>query len=314
MRAGYSFNPDTDIPALSEKVVLVTGGNTGLGHETILQLSKHSPAHVFLAARSQDKGHAAVNDIRQATPNVPPISFLQLDLSSFASIQSAVKKFRESSDRLDILINNAGIMATPEGLTEDGYEIQFGTNHLGVALFTKLLLHTMKQTAATKSSDVRVVFVSSSMEENAPKDSYQLDKVKSTMPHISTWARYSMSKLANLQYCEALARNHPDIKFISVHPGIVQTNLSNTFIGSYNPVAAAVIKLASKLLTVNVETGALNQLWAATSHDAVSGEFYYPVGVKGKGSNLSQNRSIRDQLWDWTEKEIEPYVLGEAIQ
>ncbi|KAH7016672.1 hypothetical protein EDB80DRAFT_888023 [Ilyonectria destructans] len=149
-----SFNPDKDIPDLSGKVVLVTGGNTGLGLETILQLSKHHPAHIYLAARSEEKAKNAIEEVRSKISNAPPISFIQLDLGSFASIKAAAASFTASSDRLDILINNAGIMATPERLTEDGYEIQLGTNHLGPALLTKLLLPTLKATAAKKPSDV----------------------------------------------------------------------------------------------------------------------------------------------------------------
>ncbi|KAI9872796.1 MAG: hypothetical protein M1823_008080, partial [Watsoniomyces obsoletus] len=142
------FNPSTDIPSLKDKVILVTGGNIGLGYESILQLSQHSPAHIYLAARSEPKAVAAIKSLRDAVPNGPPISFLPLDLSSFASIKSASKSFTSSNSRLDILINNAGIMACPPGLTSEGYELQFGTNHLGHALLTHLLLPTLRKTAA----------------------------------------------------------------------------------------------------------------------------------------------------------------------
>ncbi|KAF5019424.1 hypothetical protein F66182_8578 [Fusarium sp. NRRL 66182] len=306
--SGVSFNPDKDIPSLAGKVILVTGGNTGLGLETIFQLAKHDPAHIYLAARSEEKGNQAVKDVLDKVPNAPPVTFIRLDLGSLASIKAAAASFRASSDRLDILINNAGIMAVPEGLTEDGYEIQFGTNHLGHALLVKLLLPTLKATAATSSSDVRVVSLSSIGERMAPKDSYHLDKAKTTMPHLNTWTRYAQSKLANVHYSAALAKHNSDIKFISVHPGMVNTTLGDTFMYGFGSVVGKVLKLLSNVLSVTVENGALNQLWAATSQDAESGVFYHPVGVTGKGSLLSNNEEVRDQLWEWTEKELEPYT------
>ena len=136
---GKTFDPSSDISDLSGKVALVTGGNAGLGKETVLQLANHSPSQLYLAARTQSKAEAAIRDIKATVPNAN-ITFLELDLASLKSVQRASETFLASSDRLDLLINNAGIMAQPEGLTTDGYELQFGTNHMGHALLTKRLL------------------------------------------------------------------------------------------------------------------------------------------------------------------------------
>lgn len=114
-----AFSPDEDIPDLSGKVILVTGGNAGLGFETIRQLSKHNPAHIYLAARSREKGGAAIKKLKELNPLAAPITFLSLDLASFDSIKAAAQTFRQVSDRLDVLINNAGIMMTPESLTKE---------------------------------------------------------------------------------------------------------------------------------------------------------------------------------------------------
>jgi NAD(P)-dependent dehydrogenase (short-subunit alcohol dehydrogenase family) len=302
------FTPDKDIPDLSGKVVLVTGGNSGLGRETVLQLSKHKP-HIFLAARSKAKAETAIEEIKAAVPDAGPISFLELDLSSFDSIKAAAQSLRASTTRLDILVNNAGIMATPEGLTKDGYEIQFGTNHMGPALLTKLLLPLMKQTAATQDSDVRVVFITSALESQAPKDSYQFDKLKTTLPGYASWTKYGLSKLATNHYAMALAQRNPDIKVITVHPGVVQTNLMNPFFEGFHPVLARALGFATKLSGVSVEKGALTQLWAATSPEAKSGTWYVPVGKVTVGSKLSQDGKLGEQLFEWTEKELASHVV-----
>ncbi|KAH6880022.1 short chain dehydrogenase, partial [Thelonectria olida] len=305
--SGVSFNPDQDMPDLSGKVVLVTGGNAGLGFETIRQLSKHNPALIYLAARSQAKGEEAIKKLNELNPKAPPIKFLSLDLASFDSIKAAARTFRHASDRLDILINNAGIMMTPEGLTKEGYEIQFGTNHMGPALFTQLLLPTLKHTA-TINPDVRVIFLSSNLSASAPKNTYQLGELKTTMPNIATRHRYGISKVANIHYAAAFAERHRELKCISVHPGIVLTNLTRPLLDSYPGLVRKGIELGLKATSVTVDEGALNQLWAATSTEAKSGVFYYPVGMTGKGSKLSENEEQREKLWSWTLKELQDHV------
>lgn len=143
---GTKFRSE-DIPDLSEQVIIVTGGNAGLGLETIRQLGRHNPARIYLGARSRAKAEAAINELKSSNPQIAPISFLELDLASFASVRAAAETFSRAESRLDILMNNAGIMMTPEGLTKEGYEIQFGTNVMGPALFTHCLLPILQKTA-----------------------------------------------------------------------------------------------------------------------------------------------------------------------
>lgn len=137
------FNPQTDIPPLTGKVILVTGGNSGLGKQSVLELSRHAPSQIWLTARNLDKALEAMNEIRQQIPGAPN-KILELDLASFESVKTAVATFRSQSDRLDTLILNAGIMATEPGLTEDGYETQFEANHMGNTLLAKLLLPVLE--------------------------------------------------------------------------------------------------------------------------------------------------------------------------
>ncbi|KAK2688866.1 hypothetical protein QWA68_012128 [Fusarium oxysporum] len=300
------FSPDTDIPSLAGKIILITGGNSGLGLETARQLLKHEPSRIFLACRSKAKFDQAVNELRQQGSNTDAVSFPALDLASLSSIKSAAKEFQSSSTRLDILVNNAGIMMTPEGLTEEGYEIQIGTNHMGHAFLTHLLLPTLEETTKT-NPDVRIVFVSSMGESISPKNPYQFDQFKTTMSSFSTQSRYGISKLANVHYAAALAERYPKIKVTSIHPGVVHTNLTAPIISS-SLIIGMITRLVMSLIAVDSAKGALNQLWAMTDPKAESGVFYHPVGVTGKGSKLSQDKDAREKLWEWTQQEIRQHL------
>ncbi|TDZ30386.1 putative oxidoreductase [Colletotrichum spinosum] len=307
LMGGYKFNPEKDIPDLTGRVIIVTGGNAGLGLETIRQMAKHNPARIYLAARSKEKAEKAIENLKKEGSNAP-ITHLPLDLASFDSIKSAAKLFAESSDRLDLLVNNAGIMATPDGLTKDGYEIQFGTNHMGHALLTQLLLPTLRKTAAAANPDVRVVFLSSGAEGWAPADTYRLDALRSEMPDVPSRHRYGISKVANVHYAAALAERHREVKVVSVHPGVVATNLAESVIRNSSFFVGMAVYLAAKVAAVSPAKGALNQLWASFSPDVKSGVFYHPVGVVGKGTRLSEDREKREQLWKWTEDELRSHL------
>ncbi|KAL2669911.1 hypothetical protein Neosp_015077 [[Neocosmospora] mangrovei] len=299
------FNPDKDIPDLSGKVILVTGGNIGLGKQTILELSKHAPEQVFLAARSESKAVTAIDEIRQLVPNASPITYLNLDLTRFDSIKRAVQQFHTMSQKLHILINNAAIMATPPGTTQEGYEIQFGTNHVGHALLIQLLLPTLEKTALSSNpaQDVRIISVASDLEATAPSPRpYNFVDLKTDMSSTKAFTRYAISKLANVHYARALSRRHPAIRSIAVHPGVVNTNLTSG-LGANWPILKPFLPLLGLFLT-KVSDGAKNQLWASVSPDAKSGEFYFPVGVIGKGSQQSRSSDLEGQLWSWTEQEL----------
>lgn len=126
----------------------------------MLQLAKHNPSQIFLAARSEEKADIAIAEIKDKVSHAA-VKFLELDLADFAFIKRAVDEVTKSTDRLDILMNNAGNMATPPGLTKDGYEIQFGTNDMGHALLTRFLLPVMQKTAKEHGGDVRIVNITS---------------------------------------------------------------------------------------------------------------------------------------------------------
>ncbi len=126
-----SFVPEKDVTDLAGKVIIITGANSGLGYESLIHLAKHSPSKTYLCARSQGKYQKAMEGIIAAVPDASEfIEYLELDLASLASVRKAAETFIAHNDRLDILMNNAGIMAQPAELTQDGFEIQFGTNHV----------------------------------------------------------------------------------------------------------------------------------------------------------------------------------------
>ncbi|KAF2157247.1 NAD(P)-binding protein [Myriangium duriaei CBS 260.36] len=304
-----TFDPERDIPDLSGKVILITGGNTGLGFETLRHLARHNPSHIYLAARSASKADAAIASIREETPSAPPITHIPLDLSSFSSVKSAAETFTSASPRLDILINNAGIMNSPYSLTPEGYEVQFGTNHMGPALLTHLLLPTLLRTAEDPNADVRVVNLTSEAYKMAQlSGGLCLDPTKSK--RYFTMVRYGGSKLANMLHARALGRKYPQITAVSVHPGVIDTQLfdSSRALWKKIPLVGGALAgwMTGRLGTV--ADGARNQLWAATAErEKVRSGFYFtPVGVKDNGNRYSSQEHA-EKLWVWTEGELKKH-------
>ncbi|EXJ86406.1 hypothetical protein A1O3_03357 [Capronia epimyces CBS 606.96] len=297
------FKPATGIPSLAGKVILVTGGNNGIGKETVLQLARHNPQKIFLAARNESKAKAAIASIKSQISEDVDVEHLPVDLTSLPSIKNAADRVISRSNRLDILVLNAGIMAVPPDKTAAGQEIQMGTNHVGHFLLTKLLLPTLQHTAKEYNPDVRVVSVSSEAWNMAPS----LDTILSTdkLTARGPWTRYGASKAANIMFAAELARRYPTLTSVSLHPGIIKTDLYLPSIG-VNPIVKYGSMVVGPLLFQNIETGAFNQLWAAAGarkEELTNGGYYTPVG------KLRKNKWVTDtdagtKLWQWTEKEL----------
>ncbi|KAL4793918.1 hypothetical protein BDV19DRAFT_399774 [Aspergillus venezuelensis] len=299
---GVSFRPDRDIPDLSGKVVLVTGGNTGLGKESIRQILLHNPQQVFLAARTESKARDAIADLESTAPNVK-LTWLPLDLSSVKSVTEAAELFKQHADRLDVLLLNAGVMSLPPGETDLGHEIQLGTNHTGHFLLTKLLLPVLLKTAEGSGSDVRVVSLSSIGHNLSPGFETILDQKE--LKKCNTHARYGASKAANILFASELARRYPSLTAVSVHPGIILTDLY-TSIKANNPFAGVGLKILSVFGT-KVEEGAWNQLWAgfgAKKEELSNGAYYVPVGNGKPGNRFVVDAEKGRKLWEWTEGEL----------
>ncbi|KAF4125738.1 Short-chain dehydrogenase [Geosmithia morbida] len=303
-----TFNPTTDIPPLTGKVIIVTGGNAGLGKEAALEFARHRPREIWLACRSATKGEEVASEVEQQIDDAPPIKVLELDLSRFASVKKAASRVLAETDRLDILMLNAGAMALPPGLTEDGYEMQFGTNHMGHALLCKLLMPLLRRTAEEPGADVRVVSLSSRGHAHLFRGVPHWHLMKTTADELGCFGRYGESKLANALWARQLAKQYPQLTVSAVHPGLVQTQLMTKADGT-SALVRTLVNVIGPWIVSSATHGARNQLWASVSKDVQSGEYYEPVGRAGLGSACARDDDLARKLWDWTEKELQGIQL-----
>ncbi|KAB8277093.1 hypothetical protein BDV30DRAFT_223692 [Aspergillus minisclerotigenes] len=305
---GLAFNPDNDIPDLSGKVIFITGGTAGLGAQSVAQLAKHSPARIYISGRNATSAETIIKGIAEAGSNTP-VSFVECDLTSLDSVKRAADEIIAKESRLDMLMCNAGIMALPPGLTKDGYEVQFGTNHLGHALLIQKLLPLLQRTAE-RDADVRVIILTSKGYQLHPYGGIIFDDLKTTQDYgfLGSWRRYGQSKLANILYTRELARRYPAITVVSVHPGVITTSLVENLGWAHRWFIYA----TTYNQMVTLEKGAYNQLWAATtSKDGLeTGQYYIPVGVASNDKLTKTGRDdvLAGQLWEWTDKALEDYL------
>lgn len=316
-----SFKPDRDIPSLAGKVLVITGANGGLGYESLIHLAKHKPDKIYLCARSKAKYDAAMKSITAAVPEAASfVKYLELDLTSLASVAAAADAFSAENTRLDVLMNNAGIMAQPPALTKDGYEIQFGTNHVGHHLLTKRLLPVMQKTAAEADADVRIINLTSEGHRFAPKPTGFIPAACTTdMASYNTFTRYGQSKLANILFTNELVRRYPAITSVSIHPGGVMTGLATPFSDAH-PWLSLFLMPVWKLVATQPSVGAYNQTWASvapvqgkagTGKEGVKavkpGGYYVPVTKEGSMTAFAKDGELAKQLWEWTEGELEKH-------
>lgn len=279
-------------------------GTAGLGASSIRALAKHNPSHIYFSGRNSKRGQDLITDINKTLPNVN-LTFIELDLASLASIKAAVPQFRH--DRLDIFMGNAGIMAHAPGLSKDGYEIQFATNHLGHAMLIKELLPILLQTAERPGSDVRIVLNTSEGWRGHPKGGVRFSTLNTVQdwPALGRWVRYGQSKLANIVYARELSKRYPQITSMSVHPGVIATDL----VGNLGLLDKALVYVPNVGRMLTQEEGAYNQLYIAAGarkDQLVNGGFYCPVGVlsDSKLDKIAKSGKLATDLWEWTEKAL----------
>ncbi|MEO8816394.1 MAG: SDR family NAD(P)-dependent oxidoreductase [Mycobacterium sp.] len=289
----------SDVPDQAGRVAVVTGSNTGIGYATAAVLADRG-ARVVLAVRNLDKGNAAAARIRAASPHAD-VTLAQLDLSSLDSVRTAADALRSAYPRIDLLINNAGVMWTPKQVTDDGFELQFGTNHLGHFALTGLLLDHL---LAVQGS--RVVTVSSLGHRMRAAIHFDDLQWESSYSRI---AAYGQSKLANLLFTyelqRRLAANGTTIA-VAAHPGGSNTELARNVPAILRPAE----KLLGPLLFQSPAMGALPTLRAATDPNVQGGQYYGPDGFGEQrghpklvgSSRQSHSRELQQRLWQVSEE------------
>ncbi|MER7946529.1 oxidoreductase [Streptomyces sp. NPDC096079] len=286
-----------DIPDQTGRTVVVTGANSGLGYVTARELARRG-AHVVLTARDPDKGRAALDRLRGELPG-SAVELRALDLADLDSVHA----FAAALDtHVDVLVNNAGIMMPPRSLTQQGFESQFGTNHLGHYALTGLLLDRLRA-----GRDPRVVTVTSTLHKGGAIHFDDLDGRRSYTPR----GFYAQSKFANvlfgLELDRRLRAGAVPVRSLLAHPGYSATNLQSS---GPTGLLKAILRVTNRLVAQDVETGVLNQLYAAAAPGVQGGQFIGPDGrgeSKGHPTLVRPAESATDpetagRLWDLSER------------
>ena len=287
-----------DIPDQIGRTAVVTGANTGLGYETAAALAEKG-AHVVLAVRNLEKGKSAAARITAATPG-GSVALQELDLTSLESVRAAAEQLRSDYDAIDLLINNAGVMMTPKSTTRDGFELQFGTNHLGHFALTNLLLDRVQ--AAPGSRIVTVSSVGHRFARAIRFDDLQWER------DYSRVGAYGQSKLANLLFTYELQRRLQGTNTIAAaaHPGGSDTELARNTPAPLRAVSDAL----GPLLFQSADMGALPTLRAATDPGVLGGQYFGPDGFgeqRGYPRVVASSRASHDfdaqrRLWTVSEE------------
>jgi NAD(P)-dependent dehydrogenase (short-subunit alcohol dehydrogenase family) len=310
-----AFNADTTTDEVLEgvdltgKLVVVTGASAGLGIETSRALAA-AGARVVMAVRNLEKGEKAAAQIRESVPKAH-LEVRELDLGSLESVRAFGKSFRDEHDRLDLLINNAGVMAAPQAQTTDGFDEQLGTNHLGHFALTEELLPTL-QKAADAGSDVRIV--------NLTSRGHFRSAMNFDDPHYRTrpydkWEAYGQSKTANVLFTVELERRFGSkgIHSFAVHPGVISTELSRHLTREdFKDLASRAP--AGALTRKSIPQGAATSVWTATSPDLAGqgGRYAEDVQLAGpqnedKTAGVAAHATdaeLAERLWAWSEQQI----------
>jgi NAD(P)-dependent dehydrogenase (short-subunit alcohol dehydrogenase family) len=285
-----------DMPSLAGRVAIVTGANSGLGYETARALAGHG-ATVIMACRSTERGAAALAQIRSSVLD-PDASVRPLDLAYLSSVRSFVDDF---DGGLDILVNNAGVMAIPRRETADGFEMQFGTNHLGHFALTGLLMPALLQRPGA-----RVVTVSS---QAANIGRLNFDDLQGAR-HYTRWTAYGQAKLANQVFCLELDRRARaagvDLVSAAAHPGYAATNLQTAAGGFWERLMG----LGNAMVAQSAAAGALPTLYAASAPGIQGGTYYGPDQIGGMRGHPRQVKFVRQarseeagrRLWEMSEQ------------
>jgi len=300
---GGTFNERKLNRSLADHVVVVTGANAGIGKLSSLRFAKLG-ARVVMCCRDAGRGQEALNFVKEKSKS-STVELMSLDLSSLVSVQKFCKEFLSKFDRLDVLLNNAGVMETPFGLTAEGHETQFGTNHLGHFLLTASLLRTLL------NSKGRVVNVTSLGHWFAQKGI--TDDILAQLKNKETydpWLSYGVSKLSNLLMARELhARYHPaGLTAASCHPGAVETELARHMA----PVEQLVWRSIGPLFLKNQYAGAHTSMYCSLHPQLASGEYHQDCAVV-PCSPSGRDLQLSAWLWDYSVRAVAKYLDPAAL-
>ncbi|KAM5557381.1 short-chain dehydrogenase TIC 32, chloroplastic-like [Rosa sericea] len=276
---------------------IVTGASSGIGTETTRVLALRG-AHVIMGVRNMAAGKDVKDAIVKEIPTAK-IDAMELDLSSLSSVRKFASDYKSAGRPLNILINNAGIMATPFLLSKDKIELQFATNHIGHFLLTNLLLDTMKKTARSSSKEGRIVNVSSEAHRYAYREGIRFDRINDPSGY-SSWPAYGQSKLANILHAKELSKqlkeDGANITANALHPGVILTNLFR-----HNIVINGLVNVLGRVVLKNVQQGAATTCYVALHPQAkgVSGEYFSDSNIS-KPTSQAEDELLAKRLWDFS--------------
>ncbi|KAJ7624061.1 hypothetical protein DFH06DRAFT_1230305 [Mycena polygramma] len=304
------FRPERDMPDLSGKVVIVTGGNTGIGYQTVKQLLLKN-AKVYLAARSPEKAAAAIKSLEAETKKLP--IFLELDLADLKKVRQTAETFLSQESKLDILFNNGGVMISPpEMLTAQNYDLQFGTNAMGHFFLTELLLPAFTKSYEETKTPARVIHTTSMGHKFAHGTGVEFASIKGG-PERDAWVKkignyrcrlvlYGQSKMGNIFVSNHFAKAHSDVLVsCAVHPGGIKSDLQRHVSGW--------LQILGNAFLYPAPMGALAQLWAGTvaTPAQITAQYVVPWGKIAKPDKRALNTKLEDEVVAYIKEQIKEF-------
>ncbi len=290
---------------LSEKLVLITGGNSGIGKHTAIGLAKRG-AQVVITSRNPDKGQAALAEIREASGG-GKVELMRLDLASFDSIRAFAASFTQAHDRLDSLINNAGLIIDERRETEEGFEMTFGVNHLGHFLLTRELLPLLEKTPGA-----RLINLASDAHKAARKGMSWDDLQRTQSYGGAGFAAYGESKLANILFTREFAKRHgdADITAVSVHPGAIRSGFGMD--GDMSGVAGLIYKVARPFMKTPAKGAETSVYLASAPLAELEPGGYYANCKPARSTRFARDDAAARRLWELSEAWIEDPARARA--
>ncbi|KAF2726936.1 retinol dehydrogenase 12 [Polyplosphaeria fusca] len=305
------------VPDLSGKVAVVTGGSEGIGYGCTHTLLKHNISKLFILSMSEDIVSDTLNAIKQemGDETAKKVEWMQCDLSDWEATGKTAFQIADKTDRLDILINNAarGIMTAQ--LAKNGVDQHMATNHIGHVVLTSHLLPLLKETAK-QGNTVRIVNLASNLHQNAPKET-KFESLEELNKDFGPQPQYGRSKLCSILYSKYLARHltssHPNILANATHPGIVETRQSTEHIHEAYPLGGYGLSVALAPFKKSAMEGAVSTMFASTVTDK-SGQYICPPAIVEEGSEMANDEELGERLMDLTWKIVKEKTESQSAE